>query len=109
MPEGSRNVHSRMSQAPADERSVCLLHPPDERCGDSGLTLVLVCLEEGPCRRELTVLVGKKPMCSVSQLGTDLGKNVLKVITYAYPARVGDCALAEFFKKFVCILCTVEV
>ena len=27
-------------------------------------------------------------MCAVSQPGTGLGENILKVITYAYPARV---------------------
>lgn len=55
-------------------------------------TLRLVCLEEGPFRRQVAVehivLVGKRSMCAVSQPETGLVE-VLKVITYAYPARVG--------------------
>jgi hypothetical protein len=103
-----------MFQAPADEdRCVCYIRRTNG-VGDSVRTLRLVGLVEGPFRRqvaiELTVLVGKRPMGSVSQPGTDLGEKVLKVkaITYTYPVRVGEYAPAEFFKKFVCILCTVK-
>jgi hypothetical protein len=35
------------------------------------------------------VFVGKRPTCELSQPRTGIVEKVLKVITYAYPARVG--------------------
>jgi hypothetical protein len=43
-------------------------------------------------------------MCAVNQPWTDPSEKVLKVIAHAYAARVGDYAVAEFFKKLVCCL-----
>jgi hypothetical protein len=101
---GSRNVHNVMLQAPLGE----------DRCyirRANGVvtvrTLGLVCLEvtfRRPVAKELALLLGKRPMCAVSQPWRDPSEKVLKAIAYANLARVGDYAVDEFFKKLVCCL-----